>query len=153
MQLHLLECSSEEPFVWRWPSRNEEAFTRSWHGRAVIGGNQFHFRHGIGERHAYGKQRVHSVTWINKYPTVEGVEADDYAFSRSLLSVIKGADRKHVRVQTDLPAGYSDMDVLNHAHGILAPYSPRSLAVKITEDDVASWVKHGAIRAKLWDRL
>ena len=54
-------------------------------------------RHGIGSRHVYGRERVHTVTWIDRNPTVEGVEADDFDDSGCLVSAIKGPDRKLVR--------------------------------------------------------
>jgi hypothetical protein len=43
------------------------------------------------------------VTWVNGEVMVEGVEADDYERSRSLVCVIKAADRKMIRRPEDLP--------------------------------------------------
>jgi hypothetical protein len=64
MEIRLLHFSPAGAFDWRWPSRNVEYFERSWTGRIAIDGAEFEFRHAIGHREVYGRERVHSVTWL-----------------------------------------------------------------------------------------
>jgi hypothetical protein len=80
---------------------------------------------------------------------VEGVEADDYRSSRALLSLLRRFDKKHARTNADIPKEYEDFLIVDHRDEICAPYSPRSFAVKIIEDNVAAWATHAAIRAAL----
>jgi uncharacterized HhH-GPD family protein len=78
---------------------------------------------------------------------VEGVEADDYSSSRALLSRIVRHDKKNAKTNDDIPSYYESFLVVDHRNEISAPYSPRSFALKIVEDNVASWATHAAIRA------
>jgi len=73
-------------FDWHWPSNNMEHFQNSWTGELVVNGVIMPFRHAVGRRQVYGRERVHSVTWAAGAPMVEGVDADDYERSRSLIS-------------------------------------------------------------------
>jgi hypothetical protein len=52
-------------------------FARRRVGRIAIDGAPSEFRHALGQRHVYGRARVHSVPWLSGAPVVEGVEADD----------------------------------------------------------------------------
>jgi hypothetical protein len=63
-------------------------------------------RHGVGARRAFGRMRVRTVTWIGLDAQVEGVEADDYPVSRSLLSRLRRAGRALARTPEEVPAGY-----------------------------------------------
>jgi hypothetical protein len=73
------------PFEFRWPE-GREAFEGGWAYTAEIGGARHAIRHGLGAREVYGRIRVHTVTWIGGEVQVEGVEADDYPVTQSLLS-------------------------------------------------------------------
>jgi hypothetical protein len=84
---------------------------------------------------------------------IEGVEADDYNYSRALLSRVLREDKKHARSSVDIPTCYDDFLIVDHLDEISAPYSPRSFAVKIAEDNVAGWATHAAIRAALLRRV
>jgi uncharacterized HhH-GPD family protein len=97
----------------------------------------------------YGRSRVHSVTWVEGQPTVESVEADDFNSSGCLLSLIK-VTKRHLRPGDAIPPGYSSFPVVvmaDEARG------PRSLAVKLREDDVDGWTRHALLRAAAWGRL
>lgn len=153
MEIRLLHFASAGVFEWLWPSGNTENFDRSWRGRIALDGADFEFRHGLGHRHVYGRNRVHSVTWLTGAPMVEGVEADDYPSSRALLSLLRRNDKKHARTNADIPKHYEDFLIVDHREEISAPYSPRSFAVKIVEDNVAAWATHAAIRAAVLQRL
>ncbi|WP_369722920.1 hypothetical protein AB8Z38_02330 [Bradyrhizobium sp. LLZ17] len=84
---------------------------------------------------------------------VEGVETDDYRTSRGLLSVIRRDDKKHARTDADVAKEYDDFPIVSCRDEINAPHSPRSLAIKIVEDNVPAWATHAAIRAVLVKRL
>jgi hypothetical protein len=128
MDIRPVDFGPAGAFEWLWPSRNIESFGRSWRGRIEIDGLSFEFRHALGHRHVYGRNRVHSVTWLAGAPMVEGVEADDYCHSRGLLSLLRRDDKKHVRSNADIPKQYESFLIVDHRDAISAPHSPRSLA-------------------------
>jgi len=133
-------------FSWRWPDAIEH-FERGWDMEVAAGGSLIRVRHAIGSRPAYGRTRVHSVTWVGGQPTVEGVEADNFEDTGALISVLKIGGRKHVRSRSEIPAGYEGFPIVRHDDEIRAPYSRRSLAVKIAADDLAGWSRHALLRA------
>jgi uncharacterized HhH-GPD family protein len=137
-----------EPFDFRWPEETE-AFEGGWTYTAEIGGIRHAVRHGVGVRKAYGRIRVHTVTWIAGEVQVEGVEADDYPVSQSLLSRLRRPGRSPARTLEEVPAGYEQFQIVEHRREIDAPYSPLCLAVKIREDDLASWALHAWLRSQL----
>jgi uncharacterized HhH-GPD family protein len=106
-------------------------------------------RHGVGARRAFGRMRVRTVTWIGTDAQVEGVEADDYPVSRSLLSRLRRAGRALARTPEEVPAGYEPFTVVQHARELDAPYSPSCLAVKLREDDLPGWALHAWLRREL----
>jgi len=138
-------------FEFRWPM-GTESFDHGWEGTAVVDGRSTRFRHGIGGRHAYGRHRVHTVTWLDGQPVVEGVEADDYERSRALLSRIRRADGKMARTLEEVPSDYEDFEIVTHHDEIDAPYSPWGLAVKVREDDVEPWARLAVLRVRTLDR-
>ena len=103
-------------------------------------------------RTVYGRPRLHSVTWVENRPTVEGVEADDFAHSRSLLSLIK-VTKRHLRPTDPLPPEYAGFTVGVMAKEAAGRNSPRSLAVKIRLDDIEGWSRHALLRSAAWGRL
>jgi hypothetical protein len=126
------------PFTFRWPEGIEH-FERGWQGTAEGPGGKVQFRYGLGARTVYGRPRAHSVVWLGNQPVAEGVAADDHASSRSLVSRIKGPDRKVVRDISSLPDSLVEFEIVQHREAIDAPWSPRCLAVKLAEDDVGGW--------------
>jgi uncharacterized HhH-GPD family protein len=149
--IRLISMTALGPFSWRWPE-DTESFERGWLAIASLNDQEFHVRHGIGRRHVYGRPRVHSVTWVEGDPTVEGVEADDFDRSESLLSLIK-VTKRHLRPGDPVPSGYRSFVVAVMSQEASGPYSPRSLAVKIRQDDVDGWTRHALLRAAAWGRL
>ena len=117
-------------------------------------GRRLRFLHGVGERVVYGAPRVHTVTFLESQAAVEGVAADDYLRSRSLLSLIK-PDRGHslARNPVDVPPEYQDFEVVQHSDEIRAAYSKRCMALKIREDDLNSWALHAVRRQTAQGRL
>jgi uncharacterized HhH-GPD family protein len=93
--------------------------------------------------------RVHTVTWLDGEVQVEGVEADDYPTSHALLSRIRRPGRALARRWEEVPAGYAGFEIVDHRREIDAPYSPKRLAVKIREDDLAAWARHAWLRSRL----
>jgi uncharacterized HhH-GPD family protein len=136
------------PFEFRWPD-GTESFEGGWSFEARIGGRSLQVRHGIGAREVYGRIRVHTVTWINGEVQVEGVEADDYPASQALISRLRRPGRAAARTWDEVPAGYDGFKIVEHRREIDAPYSPSCLAVKIREDDLASWARHSWLRSQL----
>jgi len=133
------------PFDFRWPDATEH-FDHGWDGTVDIDGRARRFRHGIGNRVAYGRPRVHSVTWLDGQPIVEGVETDDYERSRALISEIKRPDRKLARALSEVPEGYRRFLIVTHRDEIDAPYSRNGLAVKLREDDLEGWLELAVLR-------
>ncbi len=138
-------------FSWRWPLE-VESFTRGWVAVAEVDGLELHIRHGIGNRDVFGRRRIHSVTWVEGRPTVEGVEADDYSRSKALLSLIK-LTKRHLKPQESVPRAYEAFQVVVMADEVSGRYSPRSLAVKLRQDDIDGWTRHALLRSAAWGRL
>lgn len=141
------DVSELRPFDFRWPEGSEH-FDHGWDYTATIGGTSFRVRHGVGGREVYGRFRVHSVTWLDGQPMVEGVAPDNYAESGSLLSTLRIQGKAHVRELVDLPIGYAGFTIVRQNDEIVAKYSRGSLAVKILEDDLAAWARHAVLRAR-----
>jgi len=132
-------------FDWRWPE-NVEHFDHGWEYVATGGAASYRIRHGIGGRDVYGRFRVHSVTWVDGQPMVEGVAPDDYDDGGALLSTIRIEGGEHVRALTDLPIGYAGFHIVRQIDEIAAKYSRRSLAAKILDDDLGAWARHAILR-------
>ena len=146
--VEILAAEPIGPFEFRWPDATE-AFEGGWLANARIGRSQHKVRHGIGTCTSYGRERVHTVTWVDGAVQVEGVEADDYPASQALISRILRLDRKTARTWEEVPAGYEGFEIVEHRREIDDRYSPYCLAVKIREDDVASWALHAWLRSQL----
>lgn len=148
VEAQINEVRDVGPFTFRWPDQVEE-FELGWEIPVRIDGEGHRVRHGLGARTMYGRERVHTVTWFDGQPRVEGVEADDYPVNRSLLSVLRRPDKKYVRTLGEVPSGYEGFDIVDHRREIDAPYSRNCLAVKIAEDDLRSWAHHAWLRSRL----
>jgi uncharacterized HhH-GPD family protein len=144
----ILSVEKLAPFDFRWPD-GTESFETGWSYDIQIDGERHSVRHGLGARTVYGQVRVHTVTWLDGHVQVEGVEADDYPASQALISRLRRLDRKTARTWKEVPAGYSGFAIVDHRREIEAPYSPQCLAVKISEDDLASWALHAWLRSQL----
>ena len=147
----LISTSAIGPFSWRWPERIE-SYERGWAAIADVDGTEFQIRHGIGRRDAFGRSRLRSVTWVEGEPLVEGVEADDFDQSQSLLSLIK-ITKKHLRPGNNVPSEYAGFVIAVFADEVVGPYSYGSLAVKLRVDDLEGWTRHALLRAAAWGRL
>jgi len=133
------------PFEYRWPTSSER-FDTSWLLSTEHGGKVYQVRHCLGSRHVYGRERRHSVTFVNGVPEVEGVAADDYDRSRALVSPLKAADRKLVRRRADVPPPYAGFPLVDHLTEVTARYSRDAIAVKLAEDDAAGWAGYALAR-------
>jgi uncharacterized HhH-GPD family protein len=149
--IRLLNMTALGPFSWRWPA-GVESFERGWIAVANVDDHEVRVRHGVGRRTVFGRSRVHSVTWVDGQPIVEGVEADDYARSESLLSLIK-VTKRHLKPGEAVPQGYAAFSIVVMAEAASGPNSPRSLAVKLRQDDVDGWTRHALLRAAAWGRI
>lgn len=72
------------PFEFQWPG-DTESFEGGWVFEAHIDGSQHSVRLGIGAREAFGRLRVHAVTWMDGQVQVEGAEADHYPAIQALI--------------------------------------------------------------------
>jgi len=137
------------PFSYRWPTNREE-FASGWEFDVRCGGGIHHrLRHGIGKRHCFGRERVHTVTWLDGHPMVEGAEAEDYANTRDIVSILKRAGSNHdARSPDEIDPAYSTFRVVFHRDAITATNARRGLAVRIREDDLDSWAKHALLRLR-----
>ena len=151
LDIRLVSDSDLGSFSWRWPEKTEH-FERGYAALVRFEGGEFRIRHGISRRTVYGRPRLHSVTWVENRPMVEGVEADDFAHSRSLLSLIK-VTKRHLRPTDPLPPKYAGFTVGVMSEEAAGRYSPRSLAVKIRLDDIEGWSRHALFRSAAWGRL
>jgi hypothetical protein len=82
------EILAAEPvaaFEFRWPE-GTEAFEGGRLVDARIGGRRHAVRRGLGARTVYGRERGHTVTWLDGGVQVEGVEADDCTFNLHALT-------------------------------------------------------------------
>jgi len=147
----LVSTTAIGPFSWRWPE-GIESYERGWLAIADLGGRELHVRHGIGRRDAFGRSRLRSVTWVEDEVAVEGVEAEDFSESASLLSLIK-ITKKHARPGDPLPPEYDAFLIAVFSDEVVGPHSFRSLAVKIRLDDVEAWTRHALLRSAAWGRL
>ena len=146
--LSISDVSRLPPFEYRWP-QGLEVFEGGWACAAEAGGRRHAIRHAIGARRAFGRTRVRTVTWIGGEAQVEGVEADDYPVSQSLLSRLRSSGRVLARTPDQVPAGYEPFEIVEHWRELDAPYSPFCLAVKLREDDLPGWAGHAWLRSQL----
>ena len=146
--VELLQVKSIQPFNYRWPE-NVEEFSAGWEMQIRAGGQVHRVRYGIGQRHCFGRNRVHSVTWFDGHPMVEGAEAEDYEVSGDLVSVLKvyGGNRDAKSIE-EVDPDYSNFRIERHCEAIHGPMARRGLAVRIGRDDLDSWAHHALLRAR-----
>jgi uncharacterized HhH-GPD family protein len=143
--VEIIEIRPIGEFDFRWPDADEH-YERGWEGTGTDGDRGFTFRVGLASRIAYGRPRFRAVTWINGAVIAEGVEADDFDRSGSLLSLVLGTTRKLIRSVADVPPNYAEFDLCDHAREIIAPYSRSGIAAKIRADDPETWVRFAIAR-------
>lgn len=134
-------------FDFRWPDATEQ-FESGWTFQLSVEGGTHDVRHGVGGREVYGRERVHTVTWIDGEVAVEGVEADDYPSSGCLISLLRHPDKTIIRAREDVPSDYDDFVVVDHRQEIEAKWSRNGLAVKIPEDTLRAWGVHAWLRRR-----
>lgn len=152
-RVEIVSATPMEPFTYRWPENTEE-FSSGWELRVRFDGQVHRMRHGIGRRHCFGRTRVHSVTWIEGHPVVEGAEAEDFASTRDLVSVLKmpGGNRD-AQVIEEVDPAYRSFGIVRHCDAIVGANARRGLAVRIRDDDFESWAHHALLRANAKAKL
>lgn len=150
------------PMAVRWPralndeegrGTEVEEYLSGWDVTATLAGRTHPICHMLGYRVAYGRLRRRSLTLVHGIAEAEGVEADDYARTKGLLSVLRNPDRSYVRSKAEVPSGYSGfLQVWQHEE-ILAQGVSQSVAIKLLEDDVLGWACHALLRAAGRGRL
>jgi uncharacterized HhH-GPD family protein len=147
-RVEVVDAEQVGPFSFRWPD-GEEQFEGGWVYRLAGPGVSHRVRHGIGGRKVYGRQRVHTVTWVDGEVQVEGVEADDYPSTGALLSVLRRPDWHLVRSRAEVPLEYLGFHLVDHRREIEAKWSRNCIAVKIGEADLSTWGRHALLRMRL----
>jgi hypothetical protein len=147
IEARILDLRQTGSFSFRWPNYVEDIET-AWICQLAVSGQTHTVRYGLGSRPAYGRQRVHAVTWLDGNVEVEGVEADDYPDTQALISLLRHPDKTLVRTLGEVPAGYAGFTIMDHHREIDAKFSRRSLAAKIGEDDLLSWGIHAWLRSQ-----
>jgi len=144
----ITNSTSLAPFSYRWPDSREE-FSSGWEATVRFEGRQYRLRHGVGRRHCFGRERVHSVTWLDGHPMVEGAEAEDFSSTRDLVSVLKkpGGNRD-ARSDDEIAPAYLAFRVVRHCDAVTGANARRGLAVRIREDDLVSWAHHALLRSR-----
>lgn len=148
LAVELLRVKPIQPFNYRWPE-NVEEFSTGWEMQVRHGGQVHRMRYGIGHRHCFGRNRVHTVAWLNGHPMVEGAEAEDYDVSGDLVSVLKvyGGNRD-AKSMEEVDPDYVNFRTERHCEAIEGPMARRGLAVRIGRDDLQSWAHHALLRAR-----
>ena len=143
----VLENLEEIPaFSHRWPDGTVELYDKAWRATAVVGGKRHVIKHGLSYRVTYGRRLRRGATWLNQ-TIVEGIEADDYATSHALVSLLRRSG-KILAELAQVGDAFDGFEVVRYADEVTTDQSGSysGLAVKIAEDDVRSWAFHVLIR-------
>lgn len=140
-----------EPFSYRWPDATE-TFGGGWQVEATVGGTLHTGRLGLGHRLVFGADRSHGVFFLDGSPVVEGAATDDYESARTLVSMVK-VGRRDVVDESDLPAGYENLDIVRHRDVVHGRGARRGFAVRLREDDAEGWVRHALLRLRHKDEV
>ena len=102
-------CGVFKPYVYCWPPcRSEgdrEVFGKAYCFEVDVNGRWLRFLVAYGFRKAYGKMRRRIVVFKigrrggTPEPVVEFAGADDYEWSRRIVSIIRRPDRKYMRLE------------------------------------------------------
>jgi len=147
-RVEVMSATPIAPFTYRWPETTEQ-FTAGWELLVRFNGHTHRVRYGIGRRHCFGRMRIHTVAWLDGHPMVEGAEAEDFAKTRDLVSVLKvtGSNRD-ARSLEEVDAAYAAFRVVKHCDAIGGVNARRGLAVRIRDDDCELWAHHALLRAR-----
>ena len=55
--------------------------------------------------------------------------------------------KRHLKPGGPIPPGYTSFPVVVMAGEAIGPYSPRNLAVRLPQDNMAGWTRHALLRA------
>lgn len=72
---------------------------------------------------------------------------------RDVSGLFSRANRRLLKPGEVVPKGYAAFSVVVMADAASGPNSPRSLAVKLRQDDVDGWTRHALLRATAWGRI
>jgi MoxR-like ATPase len=150
--IELSEPSPAEPFSHRWPGGDREAFPRAWEAHGTVEGKPVLVRYGLGSRRVFGRDRVHSVVFVNGQPVLEGAGTDDYEDTRFLAAILKLPNGRHAREPQEIPTEYQHVPVRQTADVIQGPPRLRALSIVLPEDDVAGWSRVALTRLALRGR-
>jgi hypothetical protein len=132
-------------FSHTWPDGKKEKFTDVHEGTATYGGRSYHVKVGFTTRDSAGKTRRRSLVLIDRYPTVEFVNAGTNG-NGLMASIIKDRSGKQVPVGVVPPAEYANVRVGPYQDVVVGPGASNGLAVISNSDDIQTMVLHGLIR-------
>jgi uncharacterized HhH-GPD family protein len=146
----LLEINQQTetgPFAWLWPNGDYEQFQRGWVGAVQAANDLIHVRHAIGRGTLNGKTAIHTVTWVAGKVVAEGFAAPDYEATRSVVSMLRVPRTDNVISQAqDIPDGMTRFSIVRWRDQFQSALGPDVLAVRIRDDDFASWARYALLQ-------
>src|SRR5581483_2198284 len=112
LEMQLGEATPGQPLDYTWPGGDTEHFEQVWDIQATHDGRSHVVRHGLGRRHVFGSERLHSVTWVDGYPWLQAAAVDDYDSTHELAGFVKLPDGTRAIRKEQIPAEYGDVPVV-----------------------------------------
>jgi hypothetical protein len=137
-----------KPFKYTWPNEMVEEYDEAWESAIEYENGKIPAVIGFGNRESAGKQRRRAVVFMNGYPTVEFIGANDFNRTGMMVSVIKDRNGKQVKSKEALPAEYKTFVVGTFNKTVVGPYASGSLAVTAYRKDFTTMIRHALVRMK-----
>lgn len=142
-----LELKPAPPFDYKWPW-NREHYDEAYSGTVHVGNEASTAQIGFTTREAAGKLRRRAIVFIDRYPMVEFVAADDFEESKNMVSLVKRENGKQVRPGEPTPVQYHGLRVEPYRKHVTGPYASTNLAVVCRSNDHTAMVEHALIRRR-----
>jgi len=147
--LRIRNVGKNYTYVWP-PPEGSETFDYFVEYDAIAEDDQHIVRAGFCKRHAYGKNRMRVVIWIDGYPHAEFVGADDFDRSGEVLSEIKipgdRGERSCRYPNEPIPARYAMFNVEGMPTRVKGPRVRRVWAVIASIADHKTLIILAALR-------
>lgn len=131
-----------------WPDGLKENYDATFEGTAADGSRNRYVKIGFTVRRSAGMDRRRAVIFVDGYPTVEFIGANDFESSKMMASVVKDVSRRQVPVGGRLPPEYSAMNTAKFSEYVKGPRASTNTAVICSADDLETMVKHALIRTR-----
>ena len=158
-QLKKMEWSAVKPFKHQWPKKlgsedgtGLEDYDEAYEFFVRTNGKTIPFIIGFCNRESAGKaDRRRAVIFKGEegrtlYPMVEFSGANDYAMTGLMASIIRSADKKSVRPNEPVPAGYEEMPLGVYNQIVVGPRSWDCRCVKADKKNFSVMVRHALLR-------